>query len=305
MSFKFLRKCGFSALLLSILAWGQAPPPPEPPGPPRPGSINYVEGIASTNTMTLTPGVAGAVLETGQTLTTQDGKVEMLLTPGVFLRVGPHSAVKMVSPDLTNTAVQVDKGRAFVEVIDIHAQNNIRVDMGGATTKIEKSGLYDFDADRGQVRVFKGKAEATIGGKNIGLGNHHEVAVSGGANPKSQSFDEKTFEDDFYRWNSLRSGYLSEASVSAARAYVGAGPGVYGPGWAGWGWYWDPWFGVFTFLPEGGIWYGPFGWGFYSPRVIFGSPFFYHPGIPHPFGSYHYPYGHGFPVPRDGGGRRR
>jgi hypothetical protein len=306
---RFLLKCGSFVLVLvgalGNIAWGQAPAQqPAPPGPPRPGSVNYIEGLASIGTMSLNPGMTGAVVETGQTLTTQDGKVEILLTPGVFLRVGPNSAVKMVSPDLTNTRVQLDKGRAFVEAIDVRGQNDIRVDMNGASTKLEKQGLYEFDADHATVRVFKGKAEVMAANQTVGLGEHHDVVLTAGVKPKSQSFDEKKFEDDFYRWNSLRSGYLSEASVSTARGYMREG-GAYGPGWNGFGWYWDPWFGVYTFLPGDGIFYGGFGWGFYSPFAVYRSPFFYHPGIAHPFGAYHYPYGHGFAAPRGFGGGMR
>lgn len=281
------------ALLLIAPARGQTPVPP------RPGSINYLEGQASIGTMTLTPGSVGSVvLETGQTLTTQASKVEILLTPGVFLRVADNSSVTMVSPDLANTRVQLDKGRALVEAIEIRPQNDIRIDQNGASTRLLKNGLYDFDADKAQVRVFKGKAEVTVANQRVTLGNNREATLSTGTKPKSQSFDPKTFQDDFYRWANLRSGYLSEASVSAARAYMGAGPRLYGPGWAGFGWYWDPWFGVYTFVPARGVFYGSFGWGFYSPFAVYGSPFFYHPGIPHRFGDYHYPYGHGFPRPR-------
>jgi hypothetical protein len=253
-----------------------------------------VEGQASIGTMRVTPGVA---LERDQVLTTQAGKVEILLTPGVFLRVADNSSVKMVSPDLANTRIELDKGRALVEVLQIRNENDIRIDQNGASVKLLKSGLYDFDADHAQVRVLKGKAEVTVANQKVTLTENHEAALSAGTKPKSQSFDSKTYQDEFYRWAKLRSGYLSEASVSAARAYIGAGPGVFGPGWVGYGWYWDPWFGVFTFLPAEGVFYGPFGWGFYSPFAVYGSPFFYHPGIPHRFGDYHYPYGHGFPRP--------
>jgi hypothetical protein len=56
-----------------------------PPG--NPGSINYVEGQASIGGETLNPKSIGSIeLEKGQSLTTQAGKVEILLTPGVFLR---------------------------------------------------------------------------------------------------------------------------------------------------------------------------------------------------------------------------
>ena len=295
---KFLRsivRYGPCILLFIAPAWSQTP------GPPRPGSINYLEGQASIGTLTLTPGSVGSVvLETGQTLTTQAGKVEILLTPGIFLRVADNSSVRMVSPDLANTRIQLDKGRALVEAIEIRPQNDIRIDQNGASTKILRNGLYDFDADHAQVRVFKGRAEVTVANQRVTLSEDREATLSASAKPKSQGFDPKTFQDDFYRWANLRSGYLSEASVSAARAYMGVGPRLYGPGWVGFGWYWDPWFGVYTFLPADGIFYGPFGWGFYSPFVVYGSPFFYHPGIPHRFGEYHYPYGHGFPRPRPG-----
>ncbi len=39
--------------------------------------------------------------------------------------------------------------------------------------------------------------------------------------------------------------------------------------------YWDPWFDSFTFLPGDGIFYNPFGWGFYSPACAFAAPYFY------------------------------
>jgi hypothetical protein len=306
-SLKLIVRQSFWVLVSTGFAWSQTggPPPYPMAGPPRPGSLNYLEGQASIGAMPLTPRAVGsAVLDAGQTLTTQAGKVEILLTPGVFLRIADNSSVQMVSPDLANTRIQLNKGRALVEVIDIRSQNDIRIDENGASTKLLKSGLYEFDADHAQVRVFKGKAEATVANQKVTLGENHEVTLSAGAKLKSQGFDPKMFEDDFYRWASLRSGYLSEASVSAARAYVGSGPGVYGPGWGGFGWYWDPWFGVYTFVPAGGVFYGPFGWSFYSPFAVYSSPFFYHPGIAHGFGDFHYPYGHGFGRPGFGGGRR-
>ncbi|MGA2713606.1 MAG: hypothetical protein ABSG41_10920 [Bryobacteraceae bacterium] len=78
--------------------------------PPRPGSINYLEGQASIGTMPLMPGAVGSVvLERDQTITTLTGKVEILLTPGVFLRVAENSSVKMITPDLANTRIQLDK----------------------------------------------------------------------------------------------------------------------------------------------------------------------------------------------------
>ncbi|MGA2880965.1 MAG: FecR domain-containing protein [Bryobacteraceae bacterium] len=172
-SFATLIRHSFWVLILAVPAWCQKA------GPPRPGSINYVEGQASIGAISLTAGAIGtAVLEKDQLLTTQAGKVEILLTPGVFLRVAENSSVKMVSPDLANTKVELEKGRALVEVIEIRKENDIRIDQKGASTKLLRRGLYDFDADHAQVRVFKGKAELYRGNEKVTLTDRREVALN-------------------------------------------------------------------------------------------------------------------------------
>lgn len=268
------------------------------PHPGRPGTINYVEGQAFIGPNALTPATApGVELERGQTVSTQAGKVEILLTPGVFLRLADNSAVTMVSPELANTQVRLERGRAMIEVLDIRKENDIRILDNGASAKLLKKGLYDFDAATGQVRVFDGAIEVTAGTRHVRLGGDQAVTISDAAAMKPRHFERRQFEDEFYRWSALRSGYLSEASVDVAGLYVGPGAGFYAPGWYGFGWYWDPWFGVYTFLPADGVFWGPFGWGFYSPIAVYRSPYWFYGHYPHAFGDYHYPYGHGFPAP--------
>ena len=260
--------------------------------PAQPGTINYVEGQAFIDNQPLSANSVGSVqLQAGQSLNTQAGKVEVLLVPGTFLRVADNSSVKMVSPGLANTEVEIDKGRAMVEATDINKNNDIRVDVNGITTKILQNGLYDFDSNQSTVRVFKGKAEVVVNDKKIDLGQERELVLNANAKPKAEDFDARKYEDDFFRWSALRSGYLSEASVDQARIYVNGGPGWVGPGW-----YWDPWFSCYTFIPGAGVFYSPFGWAFYSPFAVYRSPFFYggYWGRAHGFGEFHYPYGHGF-----------
>jgi len=265
----------------------------------RPGSMNYVEGQAAIGTQSLNDASVGAiVLGKDQTLTTQTGKVEILLTPGVFLRLADNSSLKMVSPALTNTGVSLEKGRALVEAIDIHKENNIRVDLAGASVRILKTGLYDFDADHGQVRVFKGEAEVHAGDQEVKLKGGHMAALAAGVPLKGQGFESRQYQDEFYRWSALRSGYMSEAAIDAARSYVSPGPGWYGPGWVGWGRYWNPWFDAYTFIPANGIFWSPFGWGYYSPIYVYRTPYYFGPHYPHPFHEFHGPYGHGFAMPR-------
>jgi hypothetical protein len=284
----------FLAALLSSPAWASIPP--------QPGTVNYVEGQTAIGPQALTDkSIGSARLAAGQSLTTQNGRAEILLTPGIFLRVDGHSSVQMVSPGLADTIMTLDKGRAMIEVADIRQENNVRIGENGASTQLLKPGLYDFDADRGLIRVFDGKAVVQIAGREIELTRGHELSLSATGKLKGRKFDKKASMDDFYRWASLRSSYLAEANVDAARTYM-AGGGWYGNGWYGNGWYWDPWFSAYTFIPGDGIFFDPFGWGFYSPWLAYGAPYF---GYGYGFvgGGYYHHFGPGYQPRFMAGGR--
>jgi hypothetical protein len=71
----------------------------------------------------------------------------------------------------------------------------------------------------------------------------------------------------------VRSEYSSQASLASARTLVVDG------GWWGPGWYWNPYWGMYSFVPGGPL-FSPFGWGFYSPRAFYGG------GLGYGFRSY-------------------
>lgn len=242
------------------------------PGIARPGTVNYIEGEVTLGTETLSGASIGkAEVDPGQTLNTENGKAEILLTPGVFLRLGPSGSARMISAGLTNTAMSVERGEAFVEVDEIHPENNLRVLVDGIPTQLMKAGLYNFDANLNAVRVLEGEAAVFDGNHEIRVKGGHAVDLTTGEPLRVQKFNKQQVEaEDLYRWTSLRSAYLAEANVDYAPNYAYGGLG-----WYGGGWYWDPWFSAFTFLPGDGIFYSPFGWGFYSPWCVFGAPFFW------------------------------
>lgn len=270
----------------------------------NPGTINYVEGQVSMGTETLSPNSAGsALLAPGQTLTTANGKVEVLLTPGVFARVGGQSSIEMISPELTRTEFSVEKGETMVEVAELHPENNLLVNESGATIQVQKTGLYDFDAEHSQFRVFDGEAVVRAGDERVKVKGSHELNLNVTL-LKARKFDRGSYEaDDLYRWSSLRSAYVAEANVDAAPSYLGWG-GWYGGGWIGSGWYWDPWFSCYTFIPGDGIFFSPFGWGFYSPWWAYRAPIYFGGRYYHQFGTNPYGWGpgaHYLPGVRRGG----
>jgi FecR protein len=253
-----------------------------------PGTVNYVEGQVTIGEQTLDAHAVGTALRPDESLTTSAGKAEILLTPGVFLRVNDQSSVKLVAGGLTNTEVSVDQGQAMVEVTEIHPENNLRIMEDGVSTQLRKTGLYGFDAATNQVRVFSGQAAVFDGDREVTVKGDHQVDFNVQGKLKAEKFDKQQYqESDLYRWSSLRSSYLAEANVDAARVYLANG--WYGPGWVGAGWYWDPWFGAYTFIPGNGIFYSPFGFGFFSPLVVFRSPLFFGRPFVHQFGPAFHP----------------
>jgi len=245
--------------------------------------VNYIEGQASIDGQPLTQNSIGSKqLQAGESLATQSGRAELLLTPGVLLRLDGNSAVLMNSPELADTELTVQGGRAMVEAGAILPASHIAIHEGPATVRLMKNGLYDFDAVRGQIRVFDGRAEVTLGGKTFTVQSGHEFDLNA-SKLKARGFDKSASEDNFYRWSSLRSSYLAEANIDAARGfaqgYYGPGyysAGFYGPGLSGPSWFWDPYFSAYTWLPGDGIFFSPFGWGFYSPAFVYRAPFYGH-----------------------------
>ncbi len=290
--------CVALAGFVSLPAWGHgdAVAPSEHLEQVVPGAINYVEGKAKIGHEVLSSQSVGkVVLKTGETLKTENGRVEMLLTPGVFLRLGQNTSVTMISPSLTNTKVKVNTGEATAEVDEFHSQNNLIIAEDHATAYLVHTGFYDFDPQQGLIRVLKGQAVVLRNDRHVRLNSGQQVELfPETARLKAAKFDVSQYKNQnpLYAWSKLRSQYLAEANVNVAPYVYGWGPGYYGwygwgpgwwgpgwygPGWGwGWygpGWYWDPDFDAYTFIPGSGVYYSPFGWGFYSPRAVRTAPY--------------------------------
>lgn len=221
---------------------------------PGPGTLNYVEGALSLDGNPLSRNdVGNTEMAAGQVLRTHEGKAEILLNPGIYLRLDDHSAVKMLTPDITPTRVELLRGRAAVEVDQLLKQNVVQVVDHGVTTQLVKTGYYEFNANTGTVKVFKGQAEVEYANnKWAKVKGDHEMALMQDVHNREAKFHPDPAEDQLMQWSKLRSQYLAEANNQIAGEYAGAYPG----------WYWDPYMWDYTFLGPYGF-YSPFGWGFY------------------------------------------
>lgn len=241
----------------------------------RPGVVNYVEGNAYLNGHAISANALKATfLNANDTLSTDVGKAEVLLTPGVFLRIGDNSQIRMISPSLTNTQVEVSRGESMIEAAGLIKDNNIQIIDHGASITIEKNGLYRITGDAPPTAaVIDGKAEVYFGDKKVDIGKGYEVLLSEGL--KEQKFDPKK-EDDLYAWSNVRSQYEAAASYQAAKNvttnnFGNSLWGWNGFGFGGWyspGWFWDNGFNSFAWLPGNGAFFSPFGYGFYGPGLV-------------------------------------
>ena len=233
------------------------------------GVVHYVEGDVTIDGAGIHPRFAEFPdLKDGQVLATEEGRVAILLTPGVFLRLAENSSVRMISNSLVDTRVEVVSGSALVEAGELLANNAVTFESHGAQIAIPKKGLYRIDADSARLQVYDGQAIVSSASEKATAKKGHEIALDS-ATLTDEKFDVKA-TDPFYRWSARRAEYIAAANVTAAHVASNSSyrSGYFGGG--GGSWNWNPWFGMFTFVPASGIYWSPFGSPFYSPRVVTG-----------------------------------
>ena len=241
----------------------------------KPGAVNYIEGNAFRNGKPISDkGLKSTFLDANDTLSTGVGKAEVLLTPGVFLRLGEQSEIRLISPSLTNTQVEVSRGEVMLEATGLTKDQSIQITEGGSSITVSNNGLYRFTAgDPPRAAVLDGKATVTSGDHNINLKKGKEVVLA--ANLKPQKFDRKK-EDKLYAWSNVRSQYEAAATYRVAQTAYETSPGRWRGfgynGFSGPGWYWNDVFSSWAWLPGSGAFYSPFGYGFYSPGLVMNAP---------------------------------
>ena len=247
------------------------------------GVVQYVEGRALLDGNPVEPhGGQFPNIKQNQVFRTEEGKAEVLLTPGVFLRMSENSSVRMLSTQLTDTRVEILSGSALVECEDLPKDNAVTLVYKSNTMLLVKHGLYRVDAEQGLFKVYDGEAIVKGESGQLTLKRGKETSLNGVL--MAESFDPKA-EDELYRWSDRRSGYLAKANISSATAinsglsgygWGGFGFGGYGYSPMGWGgWMFNPMFGMYTFVPYDGYMFSPFGYGFWSPFTVWQAPVYY------------------------------
>jgi uncharacterized membrane protein YgcG len=205
-----------------------------------------------------------------QELQTQVGRAEVLLTPGVFLRLGENSGIRMDSNKLSDTEVTFLKGSAIVDFVEVTQGNSVKISYQDYAVTFVKRGIYRFDSEPAELKVYSGEAVVSHGGSSVTLKDGRALPFTPAL--VSEKFDNRT-GDALYRWAKRRSEYIAVANLSAARkmnsSYASTGGGS---------WYYNPYYSMFTYIPGRGILCDPFsGYAcYYSPSSAY---YYYYPPV--------------------------
>ncbi len=114
-------------------------------------------------------------MKAGQLVATAEGRAEILLTPGVFLRMAENTSVRMLSNALADTRLEVVSGSALVEVGELLEHNAISFETSGAHMELAKKGLFRIDASPASLRVYEGEARVTSGSESLTARKGHQI----------------------------------------------------------------------------------------------------------------------------------
>lgn len=224
----------------------------------RAGMINYTEGDVQVDGKDVVARNSEfPEVKDGQELRTGEGRVEMLLTPGVFLRVAENSAIKMVSSRLSDARIEVLAGSAIVECAEIDKESSVTLMTGDVQMTFRKPGVFRVDADQKVIRTYAGEALVSRPGQSLTLKEGKQTSLAGVLAP--EKFDNKV-GDSFFRWAARRADAIAMANFAAARKMSPEFQTRNGF------WQLNPLFGYFTFVPGTGYYRSFFGPSFYSPQ---------------------------------------
>ncbi|HEX5709083.1 MAG TPA: FecR domain-containing protein [Pyrinomonadaceae bacterium] len=248
----------------------------------RAGGINYVSGEARV----LAAGeTSWRALDTSHELASGDavktgaaGRLEVLLNPGSYLRVGEQTEFEMADTSLEGVRVRVVRGSVLVEAAGYDDLDpSITVATPQTEVAIMRSGIYRINVLAGgltEVVVVKGRAN--VGGTVV---KSDKVARVGAAGVEVAKYDKKR-RDDLDQWSKERGDDLAEANRSFSRRTMRSlladsrwdslfyGGSRYDYSFMQGVWVYNSITRCYTFMPLSGGWRSPYGSFYNNPFFI-------------------------------------
>jgi hypothetical protein len=209
--------------------------------------------------------IKGETVNVGDRVSTDsNGKAEILLNPGSYLRLAGNSEFEFTNSSLDDLQIKLIRGSAIMEVIT-NSDDGFVIGVETPQTKafVLESGIYRFDVTAdglSKVEVWKGKLQ--IGTGKAGIVKGGKVASVNNSQLAITKFDRDN-KDEFETWSKLRAKDLSQINASLDQRGMRNSllSGLNSGAWNGYDTY-----GVWVFNYRTRTWcFMPRGYGFSSP----------------------------------------
>ena len=210
--------------------------------------------------------------------TARDGRVEILLNPGSYLRVGGNSEVELANNSLANLEVRLLRGTAIVEATGAEGTElMINITTPHTRLAIVRQGLY-------RLNVVPGDATELIVRKGRVILNDSHTKVKGGNKVvfNATSFlvakltkEDKKDQEDIERWSKERAETVAKANRRISdrmltSAFQSSDFPLFGISRNQGLWFFNSRAGCYTFLPFSFGWGSPYGTS-YSTSIYTGG----------------------------------
>jgi hypothetical protein len=249
------------------------------------GGVNFVAGDVKTRRADGNDWLRVSVkddLKSGDAARTgADGRVEVLLNPGSYLRAGASTEFELEDASLDNLRVRLTRGSVLVEATG-YGDLGLDIEVATPQTRVSivRTGVYRIDVSRsGETAVSVLKGRALVGEGAAGLTVKAGKVARVGAGVEVAKADKKQ-RDELDLWSRERgkelakvNGALANRRTNALLASYNGFPDIFNAGFpsSAYGlWMWSTSTSCYTFLPFYTGWRSPYGYGYGSFFTSFG-----------------------------------
>lgn len=182
------------------------------------GVVHYFEGKVYLSGQPLESrlGKFSSMAE-GAELRTEEGRAEVLLTPGVVLRVDQHSAIRMLSNSLDDTRVELLAGSAMLDAGEPAPGTSLTLIEQGRRITFPEAGLYRLDSAPPRLEVREGEARVSGPlGSAVPVDRGMDLPLTDEALAQGSVPAEESQRDAFDNWSRGREDSISADNAIAA-----------------------------------------------------------------------------------------
>ena len=208
----------------------------------RSGVIHFFEGAVYLDGQPLESHTGKfSTVPKGGELRTAKGRAEVLLTPGVFVRIGEQSTIRLVDNDLSHTRVELLAGSAVVDSEAPSSGTPVTLTYRNWSVCFHDQSVYRIDSDPPRLWVLEGNTEVSAAnrGGTISVGQGMDLPLAQVLVPE-QSIDPPS--DALSSWAEGRRQSITADNTIAANIQD---PGSIDPG--------TPGLDSFTYFPALGL----------------------------------------------------